>query len=136
MDKKILIIDDDFSLCKLIRKYLERENMRVSIRNTGAAGLEEANMGNYQIIVLDVMLPDINGLQILTELRSISNVPILMLTAKDSESDKVSGLRLGADDYLTKPFSMNEFIARVESLIRRYCVFNSETLNGEKNLYI
>ena len=107
--------------------------MGVAIRNSGLKGLEEANRGTYQLIVLDVMLPDINGFQILTELRlNNSTVSILMLTAKDSESDKVSGLRLGADDYLTKPFSMNEFIARVESLIRRYRVFNQDSLNEEK----
>ncbi|CAM3703704.1 response regulator transcription factor [Paenibacillus glucanolyticus] len=80
---------------------------------------------SYSLIILDVMLPNMDGFQVLSEIRKYSNVPVLMLTAKGSEPDKVTGLSLGADDYLTKPFSINELIARVQSLIRRYTTFNS-----------
>lgn len=135
MGTKVLVIDDDQSLCHLLKKYLEIENFEVVIKNDGGSGLEEAQTSQYHLIVLDVMLPVKNGLQVLTAIRKTSKVPILMLTAKDSESDKVSGLRLGADDYLTKPFSINEFTARVESLIRRYRDFNDSESTPMTSLY-
>jgi DNA-binding response OmpR family regulator len=130
--QKVLIIDDDIQLCELIKKYLEIENYDVSIRNDGVKGSDEAINGDYKLIVLDIMLPLKNGFEVLCELRKTSSVPVLMLTAKDSEIDKVSGLRLGADDYLTKPFSMNEFVARVQSLIRRYTSFGNVNQNVAK----
>lgn len=93
----------------------------------GQTGLLQVMNENdsYSLIILDVMLPNMDGFQVLSEIRKYSNVPVLMLTAKGSEPDKVTGLSLGADDYLTKPFSINELIARVQSLIRRYTTFNS-----------
>lgn len=124
--QKILVIDDDTELCILIKKYLEIENYIVTTKHNGIDGLKEALNENYYLIILDVMLPEKSGFEVLTELRKKSTVPVLMLTAKDSEVDKVSGLRLGADDYLTKPFSMNEFVARVQSLIRRFTAFNNK----------
>ncbi len=127
MKQKILVIDDDLELCALIRKYLETEGYTVSTKNNGVDGLAEGLTAPYQLIVLDVMLPQKNGFDVLTNLRKKSSVPVLMLTAKDSEIDKVLGLRLGADDYLTKPFSMNEFVARVQSLIRRYTALGGES---------
>ncbi len=127
MKQKILVIDDDLELCTLIRKYLETEGYTVSTKNNGVDGLAEGLTTPYQLIVLDVMLPQKNGFDVLTNLRKKSSVPVLMLTAKDSEIDKVLGLRLGADDYLTKPFSMNEFVARVQSLIRRYTALGGES---------
>lgn len=117
---KVLIIDDDRELLALIQKYLVMENYEVAFSSDGESGLEAALAGEYQLVILDVMLPNRNGFEVLTQLRKYSPVPVLMLTARDSEIDKVSGLRMGADDYLTKPFSMNELIARVQSLIRRY----------------
>ncbi len=126
MKQKILVIDDDLELCALIRKYLETEGYTVSTKNN-VDGLAEGLTTPYQLIVLDVMLPQKNGFDVLTNLRKKSSVPVLMLTAKDSEIDKVLGLRLGADDYLTKPFSMNEFVARVQSLIRRYTALGGES---------
>lgn len=129
--QKILVIDDDTELCILIKKYLEIENYIVTTKHNGMDGLKEALNENYYLIILDVMLPEKSGFEVLTELRKKSTVPVLMLTAKDSEIDKVSGLRLGADDYLTKPFSMNEFVARVQSLIRRFTAFNNK---GEEAL--
>jgi len=127
LKQKILVIDDDLELCTLIRKYLETEGYTVSTKNNGVDGLAEGLTTPYQLIVLDVMLPQKNGFDVLTNLRKKSSVPVLMLTAKDSEIDKVLGLRLGADDYLTKPFSMNEFVARVQSLIRRYTALGGES---------
>lgn len=124
--QNILVIDDDIELCTLIKKYLETENYIVTLKHNGREGLKEALNDNYYLVVLDVMLPQKSGFEVLTELRKTSTVPVLMLTAKDSEIDKVLGLRLGADDYLTKPFSMNEFMARVQSLIRRYTAFNNQ----------
>lgn len=125
MNSKILIIDDDKDLCLLLKKNLTAEGNQVTLSHDGESGLAEAIHLEYQLIVLDVMLPQKSGFEVLTEIRKTSHVPILMLTAKDSEIDKVSGLRMGADDYITKPFSNNEFIARVESLLRRYTLFNS-----------
>lgn len=123
---KVLVIDDDKDLCILLERELKKENFKVKICNDGKSGLDIFSRDNFQLIVLDIMLPILNGFDILTDIRKKNNLPILMLTAKDSEVDKVLGLRLGADDYLTKPFLMSEFIARVQSLIRRYTIFNSQ----------
>lgn len=131
MRQNILVIDDDVELCDLIQRYLEIECYEVTLRHDGESGLKECLNSNYVLIVLDVMLPLKNGFEILSNLRRESDVPVLMLTAKDSELDKVSGLRMGADDYLTKPFSMNEFVARVQSLIRRYTAFGNHNQETE-----
>lgn len=124
MQNDVLVIDDDIELCQLIKKYLGVENLTTTTIHNGKDGLTQTINSSYHLIVLDVMLPEKNGFEVLSEIRKTSAVPVLMLTAKDSEIDKVSGLRLGADDYLTKPFSMNEFVARVQSLIRRYTTLN------------
>lgn len=121
---RVLVIDDDKDLCMLIERELKQENYAVTVMYDGKTGLEAFKPGEYQLIVLDIMLPYLNGLDLLEKIRKVDMVPVLMLTAKDSEVDKVMGLRLGADDYLTKPFLMSEFAARVHSLIRRYTVFN------------
>lgn len=123
MYQKILVIDDDQELCVLIRKFLEIENYSVEVSHDGESGLKRVQDSEFSLIILDVMLPKMNGFDVLTQLRKTIMTPVLMLTAKDSEVDKVSGLRLGADDYLTKPFSMNEFVARVQALLRRYTMF-------------
>lgn len=126
MTNRVLIIDDDIELCALIKKCVIQEKLEADIAYTGRDGLAKIAEQNdvYCLVILDVMLPGMNGFQVLSELRKNSPVPILMLTAKDTEIDKVTGLRLGADDYLTKPFSINELMARMESLIRRYTTFN------------
>lgn len=126
MQNRVLIIDDDAELCSLIKKCVIQEELEADIAYTGRAGLSKiiAQNDSYCLVILDVMLPGINGFQVLSEIREHSTVPILMLTARGSETDKVTGLRLGADDYLTKPFRINELMARMESLIRRYTTFN------------
>ncbi|MDE7431238.1 MAG: response regulator transcription factor [Lachnospiraceae bacterium] len=123
---KVLIIDDDKELCTLMKKCVERENLAVVVANGGIEGLRilEENKDTCLLIILDIMMPDLDGFQVLQQIRQTSNVPVLMLTAKSDEEDKVSGLRMGADDYLTKPFSINELMARVHSLIRRYTLLN------------
>lgn len=122
----ILIIDDDKELCALMKKCVEQENLSAIVAHGGVEGLRMAdeNKDNCSLVILDIMMPDLDGFQVLQKIRETSNVPVLMLTAKSDEEDKVSGLRMGADDYLTKPFSINELMARVNSLIRRYTTLN------------
>lgn len=126
MTKRILIVDDDMELCALVKKCLSQLNLETDVVYSGQAGLVQLMNGkdSYSLVILDIMLPMMNGFQVISEIRKYSNVPVLMLTAKGSESDKVTGLGLGADDYLTKPFSVNELLARVQSLIRRYTTLN------------
>lgn len=126
---KVLIIDDDKELCALMKKCIEQEKLSAVTVYNGIEGVRliDENKDSYSLIILDVMLPDIDGFQILQKIRDTSNIPVLMLTAKSSEEDKVFGLRLGADDYLTKPFGINELFARVNSLIRRYTTLNPFT---------
>ena len=134
--KRILVIDDDKDLCSLIKKYAGRENYAVDAAYGGSQGLLKVESHTYELIILDVMLPEINGFSVLSEIRKHSVTPVLMLTARDQEADKVKGLKLGADDYLTKPFSMNELMARVESLIRRYTALNHSEPQAISPLYL
>ena len=122
----VLIIDDDKELCALMKKCVEKENLSAITAHCGAEGLHlvDKNRHTLSLVILDIMMPDIDGFQVLKKIRETSNIPVIMLTAKNDEDDKVSGLRLGADDYLTKPFSINELMARVNSLIRRYTMLN------------
>ena len=124
---KVLIIDDDKELCALMKKCVEQENLTAVVAGGGIEGLHilEETKDTCSLIILDIMMPDLDGFQVLQQVRQTSNVPVLMLTAKSGEEDKVSGLRMGADDYLTKPFSINELMARVNSLIRRFTLFNT-----------
>lgn len=124
MQSNILIIDDDIELCQLLKKCVEKENISADLAHTGTDGLGLASQGNYHLIVLDIMLPEMDGFRVLEKIREMSAVPVLMLTAKTASADKVTGLRSGADDYLTKPFDVEEFTARVLSLIRRYTTLN------------
>lgn len=131
MTQKILIIDDNVDLCRLLRNNLEQEGYYVRACHDGVTGIEEVQRSDYQLVILDIMLPVKNGFEVLKTIRENSFVPVLMLTAKDSEGDKVSGLRMGADDYLTKPFANSEFLARVSSLLRRYTVFNTANTSNQ-----
>jgi len=125
MQNNILIIDDDIELCRLLKKCVEKESLSADFTHTGMDGLNRIAQDNYHLIVLDVMLPGMDGFHVLQKIREMSAVPVLMLTAKTASVDKVNGLRSGADDYLTKPFDVEEFIARVLSLIRRYTTLNN-----------
>jgi two-component system response regulator RegX3 len=116
---RILIVEDEPGLAESVRYSLESEGFEVTLAVTGPAGLEAARRINPDLVLLDLMLPEMSGLDVCRQIRSSSDVPIIMLTAKDSEADKVAGLELGADDYMTKPFSMRELIARVRANLRR-----------------
>ena len=117
--KKILIVDDEPTLVATLKYSLERENYQVMTASDGEAALSLARAGAPDLIVLDLMLPGLGGLEVARILRKETRVPILMLTAKGTETDKVLGLEIGADDYVTKPFGMQELLARVRALLRR-----------------
>ena len=117
---KILIVEDEEAIADLERDYLEMNEFSVTIRNDGVSGLEEAMKGNYDLIVLDLMLPGLDGFEVCKRIREEKNIPILMVSAKKDDIDKVRGLGLGADDYMTKPFSPNELVARVKAHMTRY----------------
>lgn len=119
-----------------MKKCAEQEGLGADVAYTGRAGLSQivGQNRNYCLVILDVMLPGMDGFQVLSEIRKSSTIPVLMLTAKGDEIDKVTGLRLGADDYLTKPFSIHELMARIDSLIRRYTVFNQPSHEDTLNL--
>ena len=119
MGPSVLLVEDETNLADAVRLNLEREGFDVRMAKDGVGGLAEARREAPDIIVLDIMLPDLNGLEVCRALRRESDVPILMLTALGEEVDKVVGLELGADDYVTKPFSMRELLARVRAILRR-----------------
>lgn len=121
---RILVIDDDRELCALIRRSVLREEIEADCCHSGRTGLEKLKENDYQLVILDVMMPGFNGFETLEQIRKENSVPVLMFTAKDDSTSKVRGLRGGADDYLTKPFVMAELLARITSLIRRYTRFN------------
>lgn len=119
-DIRVLLADDDKDIRDLLKKYLERELYRVDVAANGEEALALFDINTYNLIILDLMMPKIDGIEVCRRLRIQTNVPILMLTAKDHEVDKILGLSIGADDYITKPFSINEVIARIKALMRRY----------------
>lgn len=121
---RILIIDDDKELCTLIQQSVLKENIEADYCHSGMLGLTKLKEKDYQLIILDIMMPGANGFETLENIRKESRVPVLMLTAKNDNLSKVKGLRSGADDYLTKPFNMDELMARIVSLIRRYTRFS------------
>mgnify|MGYP000626884203 CR=1 FL=1 len=120
----VLIIDDDRELCLLIKRSVLLEDIEADFCNTGKAGLQKLKEKEYQLVILDVMMPGISGYKTCEEIRKKSNVPVLFLTAKDLESDKLLGLMAGGDDYLVKPFSYAELLARVKALLRRHLVYD------------
>ena len=123
-DYRILIIDDDRELCALIRQSVLPEQIEADCCYSGKSGLQKLREKDYQLVILDVMMPGFDGFETLEMIRKESRLPILMFTSKNDSASKVRGLRAGADDYLTKPFDMDELIARIISLIRRYTRFN------------
>ncbi len=119
MPRTVLVVEDDAKMVKLLRLYLEREGYGVVSAADGRAALEMADRVGPSLVILDLMLPHLNGYEVCKELRARSDVPILMLTARVDEVDKLLGLQLGADDYVTKPFSPREVVARVQAILRR-----------------
>ena len=117
--KTILVVDDEPKITRLVRDYLERAGYGVHVASDGSSALSQARAEKPDMVILDLGLPHMDGLDVTRELRKMSNVPIIMLTARSEESDKLIGLELGADDYMTKPFSPRELVARVKALLRR-----------------
>ena len=125
MEKRILLIDDDVELCHLLERSARWAGFALEAVHNGREGCLLAERGEYVLIILDVMLPEMDGFEVLARIRAQSTVPVLMLTARDTDGDKISGLLGGADDYLTKPFGLEELMARVQSLVRRYTIFDA-----------
>ncbi|QJB57228.1 response regulator transcription factor [Pseudodesulfovibrio sp. zrk46] len=116
----ILLIDDDPELGEMLSSYLEKEGFSMDSTITGDSGLKAAEKKGYELILLDVMLPDMSGFNVLSSLRATSNVPVVMLTGRGEEIDRVVGLEMGADDYIPKPFPLRELLARIRAVLRRY----------------
>jgi len=117
--KNVLVVDDDVELCQLLSQYLAREGFEIECVHSGLRGVERAVSGQHSIVVLDVMLPDIKGFEVLRRVRAESRVPVLMLTARGDDQDRILGLEMGADDYLPKPFNSRELSARIDAVLRR-----------------
>src|SRR5271163_602661 len=116
---RILVIDDDAELCSLVGEYLEPEGFQIEAVHDGTRGLERALAGEHLLVVLDVMLPRMNGLDVLRRIRATSRIPVLLLTARGEDVDRIVGLEIGADDYLPKPFNPRELVARIRAVLRR-----------------
>ena len=116
---QILIIDDDVALCELVTEYLEPLGFQIESVHRGDAGAERALAGEHSLVVLDVMLPGLNGFEVLRQIRAESKIPVLMLTARGDDIDRIVGLEIGADDYLPKPFNPRELTARIRAILRR-----------------
>jgi DNA-binding response OmpR family regulator len=119
MAEKILVVEDERNIASFVAMYLKNARYQVDIARDGTEALQKADSTKPDLVVLDLMLPDIDGLEVCRQIRSTSDVPILMLTARDDDVDKIVGLEVGADDYLTKPFNPRELVARIRSILRR-----------------
>ena len=117
--KRILMVEDESSIYEFVKLELEYEGYQVCVKEDGRDGLQEALYNDYDLVILDVMLPSINGFEICRRLKREKNTPVIMLSAKDSVMDKVNGLQIGADDYISKPFAIEELLARIEVVFRR-----------------
>lgn len=117
--ERVLIVDDDEELCELVSEYLTVEGFQVETVNDGEAGLEAALTGEQDMVILDVMMPKMNGFDMLRELRKTSTIPVIMLTARGEDMERIVGLEIGADDYLPKPFNPRELVARLRAVLRR-----------------
>jgi len=115
----VLVVDDDVELCGLVQEYLTAEGFSLKTFHDGEKGLEQALTNQYALVVLDVMLPGINGFEVLRRIRSVSKIPVLLLTARGEDVDRIVGLEIGADDYLPKPFNPRELVARIRAILRR-----------------
>ncbi len=117
--ERILVVDDEANIIQLARLYLEQDGFKVQTAMDGAEALEKIRSGRPDLVILDIMLPEVDGFEVCRQTRVESDVPIIMLTARDDDIDKIVGLELGADDYLTKPFNPRELVARVKAILRR-----------------
>ncbi|MNI21659.1 Transcriptional regulatory protein YycF [compost metagenome] len=126
MPQKILLIEDDLSIIEMVQTYLIKEGFHVSAASNGEEGITQFITDTYDLIVVDIMMPRLDGLEVIKIIRGKSSVPILIMSAKDSDVDKALGLGFGADDYITKPFSMIEFLARVKAGIRRATKYTNQ----------
>lgn len=131
---RVLITDDEKEIRDLLKTYLKRECYEVDVAVDGEDALRLFEQNHYHLVILDVMMPKIDGIEVCRRMRNHTNVPILMLTAKDLEGDKILGLSIGADDYITKPFSVNEVLARIKAMLRRFLVLGSECRSDEQSL--
>lgn len=131
MNEKILVVEDEKEIAHLIRDYLSASNYQVVLAGDGLTGLEMFDKEKPQLAILDIMLPEKDGFEVCRTIRQKSNIPVLILSAKKEETDKIIGLGLGADDYITKPFSPRELIARVQSQLRRYNELSTNQENKE-----
>ena len=125
---KIMVVDDDTNICELLRLYLEKDGYATVIVNDGRKAFDRFQEEGADLVLLDIMLPGLDGWQICREIRKVSNVPIIMLTAKTETFDKVLGLELGADDYVTKPFDTKEILARIKAVLRRTVVADAQDI--------
>ena len=130
--ERILVIDDDVELCQLVTEYLIAEGFAVEAVHQGLAGVERATSESSALVILDVMLPEINGFEVLRRIRSRSRIPVLMLTARGDDVDRIVGLELGADDYLPKPFNPRELVARIHAILRRSRLASSPGSRGQR----
>jgi len=117
--ERILVVDDDVELCGLVEEYLGAEGFSLNAAHDGETGLQQALSNEFALVVLDVMLPGINGFEVLRRIRSVSKTPVLLLTARGEDVDRIVGLEIGADDYLPKPFNPRELVARIRAILRR-----------------
>ena len=136
MDRKILVVDDEKLIVKGLKFTLEQDNMDVDVAYDGREALEKAKNNNYDMILLDVMLPEIGGFEVCQQIRDFSDVPIIMLTAKGDDMDKILGLEYGADDYITKPFNILEVKARIKAILRRVNSRRSKNTEAPSNILV
>ncbi len=134
--EKILIIEDQQSIAELIKDYLEINDFQVEIKNNGQEGLKDALGKDYDLILLDLMLPDIDGFEICKKIRKEKNIPILIISARGEDIDKIRGLGLGADDYISKPFSPNELVARVKAHLSRFNRLTGKSKKAKNEIHI
>ena len=130
-NEKILVVDDDANICELLRLYLTKEGYQVTTANDGEEGLDKFNQVEPDMVLLDVMMPRMDGLEVCRRIRKLGNTPVMMLTAKGETFDKVLGLELGADDYMVKPFDTKEVVARIKAVLRRCTITTSQTESSE-----
>ncbi|WP_217591850.1 response regulator transcription factor [Cohnella sp. GbtcB17] len=134
--KRILLVEDDVEINGLVAKYLAKEGFGIDAAYDGEEALARIREHDYQLVILDLMLPRVDGQGVLRRIRAKGTIPVLILSAKDSEIDKILGLELGADDYMTKPFTIGELVARVKAQLRRYVDFNRESADRETGLLV